>query len=284
MATLPPPPTSDVTGSFGWLEWFRQLRTYITQVGSVPWNIINFAGSKISDIADTDHQKLDSLQGGVAGQYYHLTQAKYNTVANLDLTGVSGTGVKVDTTTPTFGWRDLEGLIQPKTSGAGSPTWTTFRGNIKEWKFVANDIVDLKYHMPHDWVPGTDIYIHLHWCHNGTAISGSIVFDYRWTYQKGHNQGTYPSDVTFTQTISTPNVATYPRYAPIISEVQFSKAVPSANEIDTDILEADGLIKISGKASTVPTVTGGDFFIEYIDIHYQSSNIGTKNKAPAFFV
>jgi hypothetical protein len=33
----------------------------------------------------------------------------------------------------------------------------------------------------------------------------------------------------------------------------------------------------------IPTVTAGDFFIEYIDIHYQSSNIGTKNKASNFY-
>lgn len=98
MATLPPPPTSDVTGSFGWLEWFRQLRTYITQVGSVPWNIINFAGSKISDIADTNHQTLDSLQGGVAGQYYHVTLAQHT-----DLTaGFTGTGSIARGTGPTF--------------------------------------------------------------------------------------------------------------------------------------------------------------------------------------
>lgn len=59
-------------------------------------------------------------------------------------------------------------------------------------------------------------------------------------------------------------------------------ASPSASQIDTDTLEADGLLKISSIVSSLPTVTGGDLFIEYIDIHYQSSNVGTKNKAPNF--
>lgn len=77
MAALPPPPTADATGSFAWLEWFRQLRNYITQVGSVPWSIINFTGSTLSSIASRSHQVLQSIQGGSAGQYYHLTANEY---------------------------------------------------------------------------------------------------------------------------------------------------------------------------------------------------------------
>ena len=48
---LPPPPIQDKPGSFTWLEWYRQLRAYVSTSGSVPWYIINFAGSNITDIA-----------------------------------------------------------------------------------------------------------------------------------------------------------------------------------------------------------------------------------------
>lgn len=100
MALLPPPPTVDATGSFAWLEWFRQLRNYITQVGSVPWSIINFAGSKISDIADTSHQTLDSLQGGVAGQYYHLDNSDYSRYKTIEVvTPTAGTTITISDTT-----------------------------------------------------------------------------------------------------------------------------------------------------------------------------------------
>ena len=44
---LPPPPVNDQMGSFAWLEWYRQLRNYVATSGSVPWYIINFAGSNI---------------------------------------------------------------------------------------------------------------------------------------------------------------------------------------------------------------------------------------------
>lgn len=72
MAGLPPPPVNDKPGSFTWLEWYRQLRNYVSTSGSVPWYIINFAGSNITDIAQRDHNNLQGLQGGAAGQMYHV--------------------------------------------------------------------------------------------------------------------------------------------------------------------------------------------------------------------
>jgi hypothetical protein len=91
MAGLPPPPTNDAQGSFAWLEWFRQLRTYISSVGSVPWNIIDFAGSTLSSIASRSHQVLQSLQGGTTGEYYHVTSEKYTELTNSILTITAAT-------------------------------------------------------------------------------------------------------------------------------------------------------------------------------------------------
>jgi len=79
---LPPPPIQDKPGSFTWLEWYRQLRAYVSTSGSVPWYIINFAGSNITDIALRDHDSLQSLQGGTAGEHYHLTSAQSTALAS----------------------------------------------------------------------------------------------------------------------------------------------------------------------------------------------------------
>lgn len=91
MAALPPPPTNDAQGSYAWLEWFRQLRNYISTVGSVPWSIIDFAGSTLSSIASRSHQVLQALQGGTTGEYYHLTQKKHEEINNSILTVSSST-------------------------------------------------------------------------------------------------------------------------------------------------------------------------------------------------
>jgi len=84
MATgvLPPPPVNEKPGSFVWLEWYRQLRNYVSTSGSVPWYIINFAGSKITDIAERLHNSLQGLQGGTSGEMYHLTAAQYSTIGS----------------------------------------------------------------------------------------------------------------------------------------------------------------------------------------------------------
>jgi hypothetical protein len=94
MATgLPPPPINDQPGSFTWLEWYRQLRNYISTNGSVPWYVINFAGSNITDIASRDHDNLQNLVGGTAGEHYHLTAAQHSALTagpHNNLSGLQG--------------------------------------------------------------------------------------------------------------------------------------------------------------------------------------------------
>lgn len=94
MATgLPPPPINDQPGSFTWLEWYRKLRDYIGTNGSVPWYVINFAGSNITDIATRDHDQLQNLDGGTAGEHYHLTAAQYAALTagpHNNLSGLQG--------------------------------------------------------------------------------------------------------------------------------------------------------------------------------------------------
>lgn len=76
MPVLPPPPINDKPGSFAWLDWYKKLREYIATSGSVPWYIINFAGSNITDIVNRSHANLQGIQGGTAGEAYHLTSAQ----------------------------------------------------------------------------------------------------------------------------------------------------------------------------------------------------------------
>ena len=126
MPALPPPPTNDATGSYAWLEWFRQLRNYISTAGSVPWNIIDFAGSSISDIASRSHQSLQGLQGGTTGQYYHLTQAEQTDLAaqnNVISTAVDYTLLTTDNTVYVTATGKTITLPAASTASIGR-TWT----------------------------------------------------------------------------------------------------------------------------------------------------------------
>ncbi len=199
----------------------------------------------------------------------------------------SGGGIKVDTLNPTFGYRDLLGIVQPKTSGVGSPTLAAFRGgNVRRFCYAAGEDGDGEFHIPHDYVPGSDIFLHVHWGHNGTAISGSLVLNWYVTYAKGHNQANFSAEINATQTINTPDIATVPQYRHRIDEFQLTAASPSASQLDSDDIEIDGLIMFHWDVTTIPTITGGSPnkpFLFYIDLHYQSNGMATKNKSPDFY-
>lgn len=212
----------------------------------------------------------------------HLTNLEIK--ENLILPNDSGFGIKSGGTSAEFGWRDLEGPIRPRDTGVGKPTLSVWRTPIREYSFAANDIVELTFHIPHDWAVGTDLYIHTHWSHTGTTIANSLVLNYIWTYAKGHNQAVFPAVKTLDHTIATPNIATYPQYQHIISETQLSASSPSATQLDTDNIEVDGLIIAQVTPTAIPTLGGGGLlFIHYVDIHYQSTSIGTRQKAPNFY-
>jgi len=211
----------------------------------------------------------------------------------------SGLGVKIATNSPpdpsaaAFGYRDLKGLIVPHVGGGSAPTSTLYRGtgtNIRKYSFAAANVIDqICLHMDHDYAPGTDMFLHLHWLHAGTAISGSFVVNWYLTYAKGYNQAIFPAEINVTQTISTPNIATIPQYSHQIHEFQCTIAGGDSTHIDTNQLEPDGELCISAVITTIPTITGAPGgsvnapFIDYVDVHYQSTGLHTKNKNQPFY-
>ena len=223
------------------------------------------------------------VQGGTTKKATMGQVATY-TGANLVIPKTTGVGIKVDQDTPAFGWRDIIGNISPKASGSGSPTRATYRGNVSQFSFAANDLVDMEYHIPHDYVPGTDIYFHVHWSHNGTSISGNAEFTAYHTYAKGHNQAEFPAEKTLVITYDTTDIATTPQYRHRVDEAAMSNPTASASVFDTDLIEVDGLVLVTLKLTGLPTIGGGGkLFIHTCDIHYQSTNMATHGKAPDFY-
>lgn len=200
----------------------------------------------------------------------------------------SKTGIQVNHNSPAYTWRDLEGEIRPRETGAGKPTYAVFRGLQKAYHFAAGDVCDLVYHWPHDWVVGSPVYIHTHWSHNGTAISGTLTLKYVWSFAKGHGQSVFPADSTLTHTLSIASVSERPQYGHEIDEIAWAvEGTPGTGEISVDDLEPDGLLLVSLEADVIPTITGGTVanpFIMYADLHYLSTNVGTLNRAPNFWL
>lgn len=207
--------------------------------------------------------------------------------SEIQLPKTSGAGIKVDITTPTWGWRDLEGVEITDVLGANAATLTLYQTPVREYAYSVGDIMDIRFHIPHDLVPNTDMFIHFHWSHIGTAISGNMSVNCSSTYAKGHNQANFPAPKVVPITYATTNIATTPAFRHRIEEAAWSSAGGSATLFDTALLEVDGLILMNLAVTAIPTITGGtsnEPFIHRVDLHYQSTNIATKAKAPNFYV
>jgi hypothetical protein len=202
----------------------------------------------------------------------------------LILPKTSGLGIQVDLATPTFPWADITGEIILRGVGATDPAFNTYRGNIRGYQFAVNDEVWNVFHIPHDYVPGSDLFIHCHWSHAATTVTGgSVTWGFDITSARGHNQEAFAASVnpTVAQNASTT------QYQHMIAEVQFSAGSPSATQINNSTIEPDSLVLVRTYLSAnAMTVSGGgvpDPFLHTVDIHYQSTGIGTKQKAPAFY-
>lgn len=212
---------------------------------------------------------------------------------DVTLPKTSGKGFKVDTSSPTFPWHDLLGAISIRGVGATDPSYNVYRGGIRGYHFDVNEEVFIEFHIPHDYLPGSDLHIHFHHSLNGkttagvsagTVTGGTVTWGAEVTYAKGHNQDAFIAPVTTTVASTTQSSTLYQHY---ITEVQLSAASPSAAQLDSDNIEVDGLVLVRAYLSANDiTVSSGSVpapFLHFVDIHYQSTGIGTKAKAPGFY-
>jgi len=193
-------------------------------------------------------------------------------------------GIKVDTSTPTFPWLDLTGEISIISTAPNPAAMESYRDGIWQIAFDEGDAAFINFHLPHDYVVGTPIFMHIHWSHNSTVVTGgSATFGFEMIYSKGHNQGAFAASSTLTilQNASTT------QYQHMIAEAQASTTGGSPVALDTDLLEPDGIICCRVFLDSNDIVTSNlsvpKPFVHFVDIHYQSTGIGTKNKTPNFW-
>lgn len=195
-------------------------------------------------------------------------------------------GIRVDSQgDPSYGWHDLRGrLFVPDYSAPNAPTLATYIGGIEEHLLAVGDQMQVRHHIPHDYLMGSNLFIHAHWSHNAANVTGgSVTWGFELTYAKGHNQGAFGNPIIITEFQS----ASATQRQHMICEAPVSIPGGSANLLDTDAIEVDGLV--FGRVYLVAnnlTVSSGqvpDVFLHEVDIHYQSTNVATKQRAPDFW-
>lgn len=183
----------------------------------------------------------------------------------------------------TSGWRDLVGNVSIRGSGPNDPSWTTWRGNIPQYQFsnvIMNQMV-FEWHLQHDYKPGSDIYLHVHWSQNVSDPGKAAKWYWEVTYAKGYQQAAFIVPITTSVVQNSDSTA----YEHMIAEVQLSAASPSASQLDSDDLEVDGLIigrLYRDPTDPADTLTSGPF-VHYSDIHYQVDRLATKNRNYPFY-
>lgn len=205
----------------------------------------------------------------------------------LILPKTSGVGIKVDTTTPTYPWQDIVSQFHTRTSGGATPTFGVYNGtSIYAYSLsnAATQELFVEFHIPHDYVPGSELYIHVHWSQTtvdtGGAASapGDAKFSFDCLYAKGHAQQAFPAAVT---TVSVTQTASATVRMHQIAEVQLT----TTGAIGGNAVEPDGILLCrlwrnpADAADTLNVVP----YAHFCDLHYQSTGIGTKQKAPPFW-
>lgn len=142
---LPPTPVGVPPGHSFWNDWYEKLRTIVnTGTITVLWGNIDFSGSNITSIASRAHNSLQSLQGGAAGEYYHLTAAQYaaltagphNTLAGLQ-GGVPTEYYHLTLTQQTRVAGFISAAADPTAANIASGQWALYKnttsGLVKLW-------------------------------------------------------------------------------------------------------------------------------------------------------
>ena len=299
----PPPPNSDPLQD----RWMYLLWKKLTQAAQIPWSVIDPTGSNLTDLTTRNHADLQNIN---TASYTHLTATNHTDLTDagdttlhyheiLHPTGsnvipkTSGVGIKVDVAAPTFGWRDIIGQIGVKTAGAADPVWTLYRGSLYAYTFdSATAEAFMVFHIPHDYVPGSDMHIHAHWSQiavdtGGTAgVPGNAEWKFDISYADGHGTPGGAADPFVAPiTVTVVQQASTTQYGHMIAEVQFTNAGGTGGLIDSSTVQVDGLVLVRiyrVKGNVADTLNQAPF-VHTCDIHYQSTNMATKQKAPNFY-
>jgi hypothetical protein len=196
-----------------------------------------------------------------------------------------GEGIKIDPTAPDFGWHDIVGALHVDQDDANRAQFVVYHDGIKARQFIeGTSEAFIDFHMPHDYVPNSSIFVHAHWSHDSaTCTGGSCTWGFELMYAKGHDQADFPETVTVSvaQSLTVNN-----QHRHMIAEGLASTPGGSAVLLDQDLLEADGIIQCRiflDSNDLTDSVTVPDPFVHFVDIHYQSTGLPTKNRAPDFW-
>jgi hypothetical protein len=176
--------------------------------------------------------------------------------------------------TDEFGWRDITSEVRTRGVGATDPSWTQIGSSaFSAYAFAVNDVSWHSFHVPHDIVPDSEVFFHIHWITDGTSTN-TVKWQFEYCYAKGFDQAAF--DVASPATATAEEAASGTAYQHMVTE--------TSGQAITGLTEPDGIIQVkvtrltNGGSENADTV-----FMLTSDIHYQSTSAATYGKAPDFY-
>jgi len=211
---------------------------------------------------------------------------KFVFAGGIAINNESGEGIRLGKYTnrgsASYGWRDITHPIEVRGVRAVDPVWaeigaTGFFG----YQFALDKEVHGTAHVPHDIVPGTAVHFHVHWLPDGTDTN-PVTWEFTYAYAKGFNQEAFDFALANSPN-TTAGVATATEAGP---GVQYQHMVTETAAVTIPgLTEPDGLIhyRIKRISSTPETDNTDNIYVLTTDIHYQSTNMATKQRTPDFY-
>lgn len=176
-----------------------------------------------------------------------------------------------------LGWKDIVGNVNVR-SGPTAPSFTAIGGSgfyAYEMVNSGNDYIFNEFHIPHDYAPGTEMYIHTHWI-AANATAGNVTWDWRIAYAKGYAQAAFNLDTPTTVSVTTANPASG-AWTHMISEVKFTDIAGGSGLINSSNIQTDGII-LSRVERNASDSYASSVWLLFVDLHYQARKVSTKNR------
>jgi hypothetical protein len=219
-----------------------------------------------------DHNSLFGLQGGVDGEYYHLTSLEHSKISGSSQSAIFGDTVNYtkfenDGTMIMSGsatvWDDLFfPLVAGKQGQTDKPAFDVTEIGFLYPSSDATQIIYISAQFPHSWKIGSTIHPHVHW---KQTQSGSPVFkmDYKW-FDIG---GTVPSSFT-TYTMNTREIL---YTSGSIMQLNYGSGISGSSIVGISSMM---LIKLYRDDNAYT----GNCITYQFDIHIEKDSIGSKTK------
>jgi len=188
--------------------------------------------------------------------------------------------IKRDTFLKREGYEDLRPTGEYSPGGASDPSVKTFIAPLLIPAFAGsgtNNQATYRFHFPHDLVPGSDFYMHVHWGNNQVSPSGNVKWKITWRYARGYELGDFGTEIVTILPDATVNATQYKHH--ITESLAITPAI-----LGEDV-QIDGVIIACLERDTSDTNNDDAFMLEF-DIHYLSDGNKTvdKNESGSGFI